>query len=319
MVSPQFELPRHLLPEFEKARRLEWITIGYMLTVIVVMYLAMGSSQSMKVALMEDVLSLIPSISFLVASRYLHKKADKKFPYGYHSAFTIAFLCGSVALFAIGLFVVFDSAMTLVQQEHPAIGSVVVGGKAYWLGYAMYGALLYSAVPAMIIGRKKLPLAEKLHNKVLFTDAETQKADWMTALAAMVGITGIGFGWWWADAVAALFISVNILHDGYKNLRNAIADLMSRRPQTTDQKEEDPLLQEIRNTASSFSWVKQVAVRFRENGQIYFGEIFIIPHSDTPEVNSRLPELHDRIMELHWKIHDVTIALVKEFPEDKAA
>ncbi len=318
MVSPQFELPRHLLPEFEKAHRLEWITIGYMLTVIVVMYLAMGSSQSMKVALMEDILSLVPSISFLVASRYLHKKADKKFPYGYHSAFTIAFLCGSVALFAIGLFVVFDSAMTLIKQEHPAIGSVVVGGKAYWLGYAMYGALLYSAVPAMIIGRKKLPLAEKLHNKVLFTDAETQKADWMTALAAMVGITGIGFGWWWADAVAALFISVNILHDGYKNLRNAIADLMSRRPQTTDQKEEDPLLQEIRNNASSFSWVKQVAIRFRENGQIYFGEIFIIPHTDTPEVNSRLPELHDRIMELHWKIHDVTIALVKEFPEDKA-
>src|SRR5690554_6059646 len=135
MISPQFELPRHLQPEFEKARRLEWITIGYMLTVIIVMYLAMGSSQSMKVALIEDVLSLVPAISFLVASKYLHKKADKKFPYGYHSAFTIAFLCGSVALFAIGLFVVFDSGMTLIKQEHPAIGSVVIGSEVYWLGY----------------------------------------------------------------------------------------------------------------------------------------------------------------------------------------
>ena len=56
------------------------------------------------------------------------------------------------------------------------------------------------------------------------------KADWMTGAAAIGGILGIGLGWWWADAVAAAFISLDILHDGYINLRQAVFDLMNQIP-----------------------------------------------------------------------------------------
>lgn len=37
-----------------------------------------------------------------------------------------------------------------------------------------------------------------MHDKVLHADAKMNKADWMTAAAALVGVLGIGLGWWWA-------------------------------------------------------------------------------------------------------------------------
>ena len=63
----------------------------------------------------------------------------------------------------------------------------------------------------MFLGRAKMKLAQKLHDKVLYADADMNKADWMTAVAAMVGVAGIGIGLWWADSVAALVISASIL------------------------------------------------------------------------------------------------------------
>jgi len=45
----------------------------------------------------------------------------------------------------------------------------------------------------VIQGRMKLPIAEKLRDKVLHTDALMQKADWQTGLAGILGIVGIGF------------------------------------------------------------------------------------------------------------------------------
>ena len=86
----------------------------------------------------------------------------------------------------------------------------------------------------MLLGRVKMKLAEELHDKVLYADAEMNKADWMTALGSFVGVAGIGIGWWWTDAVAALFISLSILSDGVKNMRSSILDLTDVRATTFD-------------------------------------------------------------------------------------
>lgn len=316
MISTsKFEFPEDLAPLFKKAKRMEWITVAYLASVTIVMYLAMGNSQAMKVAWIEDALSLIPSLAFLVAARYFNKDPDKEFPYGFHRAYTIAFLCGSVALFVMGVFLVADSSLTLIKQERPSIGAASVGNHVFWFGYLMYGALLYSSVPSIILGRKKQPVSKKLHNKTLYTDADTQKADWMTALAAMVGITGIGYGWWWADAVAAIFISLNVLKDGYSNLKSSVQDLMDRRPNTVDRTAPDPLLKEVDAFLKQQDWIKKSAFRFRENGHVYFGEIFIVANSEKG-ITAKTQKLVNDLKRLHWKIYDVTIMPVEELPEN---
>src|SRR5690606_27726537 len=82
----------------------------------------------------------------------------------------------------------------------------------------------------MIIGRKELPLAEDLADKLLHTDALMNKANWMTGAAGVAGIIGLGLGWWWADSVAAAIISLDILHDGLTALRSSTAELVDGAP-----------------------------------------------------------------------------------------
>jgi len=312
----KFEFPEELKPDFEKAKRLEWITIAYLISTALTVYLTMGNSQAMKTAWFEDVLSLTPSISFLIASRIFMKSPNNEFPYGYHRVVSIAFLCSALALFSVGGFLVIDSIITLVKQEHATIGTVVLFGHQIWLGYLMIAAMLYSTYPAMLLGKKKLPLAKKLHEKNLFTDANMNKADWMTATASIFGIIGIGLGWWWADSVAALVIAADIVHDGYKNLRQAVLDLMDQVPKTVDNQQTDPLIDEIKATLAKQDWIKDFNIRLREEGHIYLGEGFVIPAQEE-NLTQLIENTSHAVEKLNWRIQEFLIVPVKDLPEDE--
>ena len=313
--SETFELPDYLKPLLKKAKVLEWLTLLYLLSTIVLMYLLMGSSQAMKTAWLEDALSTLPAISFLIATRIYNKRPNINFPYGYHRVFSIAFLTGAVALFGMGCFLAVDSTISLISQEHPTIGSMMFMGKQIWMGWLMIAALFYSSIPSMILGYKKLPIAKKLHNKILYTDAETQKADYMTAFAAMLGILGVGLGYWWMDAAAALFISLSVIKDGYINLKDAIQDLMDRRPVHVDNSKPDELVEIIEELINSWDWVVKAKVRFREHGQVYFGEVYIVLAPDV-DPSQHIEKGIKKIKELHWKINDITFMPVHNLPKN---
>ena len=48
------------------------------------------------------------------------------------------------------------------------------------------------SIPPFIIGRKELPLAPRLNDKLLHTDALMNKANWMTGAAGIAGIRRAG-------------------------------------------------------------------------------------------------------------------------------
>ena len=310
-TTRSFELPPDKAQTNRKAIRLEWITIGYLITAIFFIYITLGASQAMKAAWMEDLLSLVPPISFLVASRFRHRPPNERFPFGFHRAVSVGYLVASLALFSMGLYILYDSVSKLLAFEHAPIGLVQPWGEPIWLGWFMLPALVYSAIPAVILGRIKLPLARELHDKVLFADAKMNKADWLTAVAAMVGVIGIGLGLWWLDSLAAILISLDITHDGVKNLRTATADLMDARPTLIDSSAADPLPERLRTEISSASWVKDVAVRVREEGHVFFADIQVVP-ADKENQTSRLAALTKKVMDLDWRLHDVMIMPVDE-------
>lgn len=223
-------IPVEIEADLKRAVRLECWTIAWMISIITVIGLAMGSSQAMKTAWIEDVLSLIPSLVFLLALHFERKAPSARFPYGYHRVNSLAFLVAAVALSVMGTVLLVESALSLFRAEHVTIPSVELLGREVWLGWLMVAALAYSTVPPVILGRMKLPLARRLQDEVLHTDALMQKADWMTGLAGIAGIIGIGLGYWWADGVAAGIISFSILHDGITALRIAVAELADGAP-----------------------------------------------------------------------------------------
>lgn len=315
-ITARFELPPDKQRIYDKVVKLEWLTIAYLVSAIFFIYLTLGSSQAMKAAWLEDLLSLTPPIAFLVASRFRDRHPNDDYPYGYHRAISIAFLCASLALTLMGVFLMFDSALKLISFEHPSIGTVQPFGQPIWLGWFMIPTLLWSAIPAAIIGRIKLPLAREIHDKVLHADAEMNKADWMTAGAALVGVIGIGIGWWWADAVAALVISVDILYDGTKNLRAVIADLMDQRPTAVDHSARDPLTARVENEMKGMAWVADARARLREEGHVYFGEVLVVPSSPQGLIDN-IVAAQDHLQSLDWKLHEIVIMPVHSIDEDE--
>ena len=223
-------VPQPIVHDMRRARRLEWLTLFWMTTVVVVMYLAMGSSQAMRTAFLEDALSMIPAVTFLIAARLEPRDPSEKYPFGFVRVNSLAFLASAVVLTMMGAWLLLDGVMGLIMGEHPTIGPVSLFGETVWFGWMMIAALTYSVIPPMTLGHLKKPVSHRLRDKVLHTDALMQKADWLTGLAGIAGILGVGLGYWWADSAAAAVISWSILRDGLTNMRTASAELLDGAP-----------------------------------------------------------------------------------------
>ena len=304
-----FRMPPDKRESLRRAKRLEWVTLAFMLSIIAVISLTMGASQTMKAMWTEDVLSLIPPAAFLLAEHYMDRPPDAQFPYGYRRTLLIAFLCGAVALLGFGLYLFVDSVIKLLMAERPSIQTVELFGRRVWLGWIMVAALVYSVVPPFILGRMKQPLARELHMKALQTDADINKGDWLSGLAGVAGLVGIAYGLWWADAAAAGFISFEIVRDGYSDLKNSVAQLMNMRPTDIEGGENDPVVEEAQRELEGLEWVEAARVRLREDGDVLTGEAFVVPRDDD-NLMERVGQATELIQSLEWRLHDVNVVLV---------
>ena len=100
------ELPPDAREAARRAKRLAWLTIAFLVTAVTSVYLVMGSSQAMKAAWAEDLLSFIPPIAFLVALRVTGRVPSEQHPYGYHRSVGIGHLVAATALLTMGAFLV---------------------------------------------------------------------------------------------------------------------------------------------------------------------------------------------------------------------
>src|SRR6478736_4322730 len=112
------DLPPEQARALRSSVRWEWFTIGYTSITIAVIALVVGNSQAMRTAWIEDMLSLIPQIAFLVALIFVRRRPDRTHPYGMHRAMGVGHLVAGVALLAVGLNLARESVVGLVSGEH---------------------------------------------------------------------------------------------------------------------------------------------------------------------------------------------------------
>lgn len=228
----------------------------------------------------------------------------------------VGHLVAGVALFTVGLNLAVEAVSGLVAAEHPTIGTIQLFGHTIWLGWAMVAVMILVVVgPVFIYGPAKARLAPVLHNKLLYTDADMAKADWHTNAASILGVLGIGVGVWWLDGAAALFISLGIIWDGFRNTRSAVVDLMDQRATTYDDKHPHPLAARIVETLRSQPWVTDAAVRIRDQGQVLHVEAFVVPRRRRVSLK-RIDQASARITALDWKVQDVVIVPSDRLPDE---
>lgn len=270
------ETPVEIVEDLRRATHLERWTVAGMASATVATYFAMGSSQTMKTAFVEDLLSLIPAVTFLIAAKLEPRPPTEKYAFGFVRVSSLAFLTSAVVLTLLGGLLLFDGLSALAKGEHPTIGPVELFGRTIWLGWIMIAALTYSTIVPVVLGRLKLPVAKRLNDKVLHTDADMQKADWQTGIAGIIGILGVGFGLWWADAAAAAVISLSILADGFKNIRIAAAELLDSVPRALESPNMAADARRLRERLQA-RW-PEGHVRLRESGRYIFANVGNVDH-----------------------------------------
>nr|WP_314840961.1 cation transporter [uncultured Microbacterium sp.] len=309
------ELPDEQQRALRRAIRWEWFTIAYTSVTIAVIALVVGNSQAMRTAWIEDMLSLIPQFAFLLALLFVRRRRTVKHPYGLHRAMGVGHLVAGIALLAVGVNLAVEAITGLVAAEHPTIGTVQLWGHTIWLGWLMVAVMAVVIVgPVFFYGPAKSRLAPVLHNKLLYADADMAKADWQTTVASIVGVLGVGAGVWWLDGAAALVISLGIVWDGARNTKTAVIDLMDQRARTYDSSHPHPLAGDVLATMRSRPWVKDAAVRMRDQGQVFHIEAFVVPRRGRISVE-QTNDLAARISELDWKVQDVVIVPTEQIPE----
>ncbi|GEK79901.1 cation diffusion facilitator family transporter [Agrococcus baldri] len=305
------ELPEEVELALRKARILEWAVLAYTACTITVVALVMGNSQAMQTAWVEDILSTIPQIAFLIALFVIRRPPSAKHPYGYHRAMGVGHLVAGVALLAVGANLCFEAVSGLVKQEHPPIGTMQLFGVTIWQGWAMVAVMALIVIGPLIYGRMKMKLAKQLNNKLLYADADMAQADWTTNAGSIIGVLGIGMGIWWLDGAAALFISVGILWDGVKNTRASVLDLMDMRATTYDQSEPDPVHERVDALLRRRRWVHDAASRIRDQGQALHVDAYVVPKRRGAKVADVDRAISD-IVALDWRVQDVSITVVAE-------
>jgi divalent metal cation (Fe/Co/Zn/Cd) transporter len=310
-----FDLPPEREHDLKKARRLETWTLIYIASSTTFLGLTMGTSQAMRTSFFEDALSAVPAVAFLVCTRIARRKPDKDFPYGYRGVVSIGYLTASLALVGMGAFLLIDATMTLIALERTTIGGMTLFDHTVWAGWPMLAAVAYTAIPSVFLGRAKLKLAPKIHDKVLYADAKMMKADWMAETATASGVLGVGLGLWWLDPVAAAVVSADILKDGMVNVYVAVRDLMEHRPMKTDRSGPEPLPDELRACIEGLDWVASATVRLREVGHVFFGDVFVTPRGSPEDLPAKIRRAVEDAKSINWRLHDVTITVLDRQPE----
>ncbi|MFL5448599.1 MAG: cation transporter [Gemmatimonadales bacterium] len=309
-IGHPFELPQRLRGDHRKAKRIEWLSIALLMLGSIALALTMGQSEAMKTAWVTEVLSMLPPAAYLVAARYEFRPPSKRFPFGYFRSISVSYLVAAASLSLIGLWLLFDAMLKLLKQERPPVGTMVLSGHQFWAGWAMIATLGASMLVGMMLGRLKIPLAERLHDKALKAEAEMNRDEWISEAAAIGGILLIGFGFWWGDAAAAAFISLEIVRDGWHNIRQVVADLMDEAPTVMDQRKLEALPDRLRDAVRQLPWVKGAAVRLREQGRLLSGEIFVVPKPETADLSSRLEAATRELSNLDWRLHGLVLVPV---------
>src|SRR5690625_195469 len=82
----EHDLPKEQKKSLQKAIRLERINVVTKIIAVILIYSVAGNSQAMKAAWIEDALTIMPPVAFLIALRFIGRKPTPRHPYGYHRA-----------------------------------------------------------------------------------------------------------------------------------------------------------------------------------------------------------------------------------------
>jgi divalent metal cation (Fe/Co/Zn/Cd) transporter len=116
----------------------------------------------------------------------------------------------AISLFVLAVYIVGDSALTLLTRTKP---------QASWWGF---GLAVAAAIIMPLLWQSKLRIARRIGSAALKADAACSVTCAYMSLTLLSGLLlNRFFGWWWADPLAALLLIYFLVQEGREALHEA--------------------------------------------------------------------------------------------------
>ena len=198
MAGKRLNIDRERKDLLRRARRLEWLTVGWNAVegiIAVAAALAAGS-----VALLGfGIDSIVETVSGAVILWRIAAERRATDAARIERVEDIARRGVALSLWLLALYVAADATHALVSGDRPSASAVGV-------------ALLILSVAVMKwLANAKRAVAQDLHSHAMEADAAQTEFCWKLSVVALIGLVANAvLGWWWADPIAALGLAALI-------------------------------------------------------------------------------------------------------------
>ena len=263
-----------------RIRRIYWVTFwGAAINVILVVlkFIAgiLGHSAAMVADAIHSLSDFVTDFVVLIFVRLSNRPKDAKYAYGYGKYETVATALIGLALFVVGIGIMWDSGARIWRSAH---GQVLEQPSvlAFWIAIASILLKELSYQFTAYVGRK-------VDSQAVIANAWHHRSDAFSSIGTAIGIGGaiiLGERWRILDPIAAAVVSLFILKVAVNLLRDAFGEL-------TEQALPPQVEQEIIAITSSVEDVNSVHnLRTRRIGSYYAIEMHVRIDGATPLVDA---------------------------------
>ena len=248
---------------------------------------------------LDSVLDLVSATFAGIGDRISRKPPDKDHPFG-HEKFQLVFsLVIAFTLFISSYLIAQDSIMKLRAQIPYKLEK--------WIAVAAAVSFIGKITIAIFLGR----IGKKLNSPVFIANAKNYRTDAISSVFVGIAFLGSYFDLWWFDPACALIIVGLILFTGFEIIKMVLPELLDKGPT-------EEVIKELKDTAHSFSEVKEVhIIRLRSILGIYTGDFHILVDPDLSILEAHdISEKVKEKLEATGSFRDLIIHIEPFIPEE---
>ena len=164
----------------------------------------------------HSLVDVFGSILVWIGIKIAEKPADKSHPYGHFKAESLAEMAVGAIIISSSILIIYEAVKELTNLLSPSFEY-----------YALLVAL-FSAFFNEVLARYKISVGKATKSSALIAEGKHSRVDVLASFSVFLGFIFVKLGYWWADGVVAIVISVIIFQIGAKIMKNSIDVLMDR-------------------------------------------------------------------------------------------
>ena len=204
----------------KKKAALSSILAGFFLTLLKFVVGILTSSLGILSEALHSLLDLVAAVITYVSVSISDKPADKNHNYGHGKVENLSAFLESVLLFVVSFWIIYE-----------AVSRLISGHKNVEITIWSYIVVIVAMVVDFSRSRKLLKAAKANNSQALEADAMHFSTDILSSGCVLLGLVLSNFGFFVADSIAAICVSLIILYIAFGMSRKAVDVLLDKVPE----------------------------------------------------------------------------------------